>query len=445
MRAARFVAAGALCFAQAVSADAQQGVAAELDYTPIRALLVRSRPGEKVPEPKELAQALAALGPPAVPELYEIATGRGLDALIGEVWVSEQWPCLPEELPPLAEDALALAPRAAFLAQLEAVLASERTVAELRIVLRLLADPRVKGELGLVLRCAEKIGDLEVLRPSVRAGLRATLARILSSEPQVWPGLEARLGTLAPAFTRVLVEAIGEARRPEGMPILRRLCGREEPPTELVVEAMTELELERPWSLGGQTLAVCKSWWAHPDLAVRTRVASLAARLGGPEEVEALIRLSSDAQRGVRHAATLALEAIGSIDAPGEAEGGWSGWFERESTWREENWGALFELLRASGPGPAVQALRELMAHPLYREQAAEELAQNLAAMPTGVATMVCAELERIGSRRAIPGLVEALAGGNSSLRAAAWRSLQALTGSKRPLADPSWRELAGL
>ncbi|MEQ1894815.1 MAG: hypothetical protein ABL998_19915, partial [Planctomycetota bacterium] len=309
------MAAGALCFAQAVSADAQQGVAAELDYMPIRALLVRSRPGEKVPEPKELAQALAALGPPAVPELYEIATGRGLDALIGEVWVSEQWPCLPEELPPLAEDALALAPRAAFLAQLEAVLASERTVAELRIVLRLLADPRVKGELGLVLRCAEKIGDLEVLRPSVRAGLRATLARILSSEPQVWPGLEARLGTLAPAFTRVLVEAIGEARRPEGMPILRRLCGREEPPTELVVEAMTVLELERPWSLGGQTLAVCKSWWAHPDVAVRTRVASLAARLGGPEEVEALIRLSSDAQRGVRHAATLALEAIGSIDA----------------------------------------------------------------------------------------------------------------------------------
>jgi hypothetical protein len=438
-------AAAGLLFVLAVPLGAQQRAQVELDYAPIRALLLRSSPAEKAREPKDLAKVLAALGAEAVPELYEIATGRGLDGLIGEEWVPELWPCLPEELPALAEDALVLAPRAAFLAELESVLAGECTVAELRIVLRLLSDPRVKGELELVLRCAEKIGDLEVLRPSVRMSLRATLARILASEPQVWPGLEARFATLPPPFARVLVEAIGDAHRPEGMPILRRLCGRDEPPTGLVVEAMAALELERPWILGGQTLAAVKGWWIDSDARLRTQIASLAERLGGPAEVEALIRLTTDEQRGVRHAAELALSSIGRVDVPGEAEGGWAGWFERERAWREERWGTLFELLRGSEPGPATQALRELAMHPLFRHEAAGQLAEGLAALPGVVAISACSELERSGSRRAIPGLAAVLAGANSSLRSAAWRALQSLTGSERPLADPAWRELAGL
>ncbi|MSR62500.1 MAG: HEAT repeat domain-containing protein [Planctomycetes bacterium] len=426
-----------------LSAQLAAPLAPVLDYEPARAVLRRRGPKD-ARKSEELVASLAALGAQGVPELYELGVGRGLDAFIGAEWVPGDWLCEPEGIPPLAQQALERAPRAAVLAELATVLGGEPTTPELMIVLRLLGAQRSSGGLDLVLACATKLGDMEVLRPSVRLALRDALENILSVDPRAWPEVESALAGLEPAVCRVLVEAIGATQRSEGMRILKRLFGREEPPAELVAESMAELELERPWEFGGQTLERCNSWWNDSDPARRAQMARLAGRLGTAEHVPALVDLLAESDKMVKRCATLALESLAGGGSLPADEAGWDAWYEREQAWRETRWPALLETLTGEQAGPANEALRELSRHPLYRGEAAQALAGVLNELPLTVALAACLELERSASRRALPGLVNTLEGEAPQLRSAAWHALRVISGEQRELSVPLWRELVG-
>lgn len=404
----------------------------------LRAVLARRSPSDER-SPAELAHALADLGSRAVPMLYELATGRGLESLIGEEWLPAAWSCEPERIPELCALALESAPRAAVLAHLADVLDGGPTYHERLVILRVLAGQGSGEGLELVLRSARELGDLELLRPRVRLALRAALSSILRGEPRSFERLLARLDTLESALCEVLVEAIGEAGRRQGMLVLTRLLESGQVTRGRVVEAMAELESMRPWDLGGQTLASCGPLFRSPDASERALVARLVGSLHSIESIPDLLLLASDSDALVRRCALGALADMANQPFDPEVEV-WESWYLREQAWQEAHWSGLLETLVALQPGPANEALRELTRHPLYRHEAARAIAESLREQPPMVALAACAELENLGSYLALPGLVAALEEGHAQLKAGAWRALRRLTGQERPLSMELWR-----
>ena len=126
----------------------------------VRTVLARRAPLE-TRTPSELADGLAALGPAAVPQLYELATGRGLEALVDGEWLPSAWSCEPEAIAELCANALERAPdAAAVLAHLARALDAKPNDHERLLILRILAGQGSAAGLELVLRSASELGDL---------------------------------------------------------------------------------------------------------------------------------------------------------------------------------------------------------------------------------------------------------------------------------------------
>lgn len=393
--------------------------------------------------PAELVAGLAALGPDSVPTLYGLVTGRGLEALVGEGWQPAAWKCRPEEIPALSAQALERAPMRAVIEHLARALDDEPTDQERLVILRILAGQGSAEGLDLVWRSASELGDLELGRPSVNRALREALVSILRRDRQSWTILEKRFEKLEPAACLALVEAIGAAGQARGMELLARSFTRGSPAPEHIAEAMAELELACPWTLAGRTMEHCSPWLTSRASAECARAARLAGRLHALEALPTLIELASHVDGLVRRCAVDALRTMAGLPLDFDADAGaWSGWYERELTWKEERWEPLLETLVSDRTGPANEALRELAAHPLFRHEMARTVAESLCEQPRAVALSACTELERLGSRWALPGLVSALEDAQPELRAAARRALCALTGETRELSVEPWRAL---
>lgn len=387
----------------------------------------------------ELVAGLAALAPDAVPELYALALGRNLDELTGEEWVAEQWLCGPDEMPGLALQALTRVPVKVLNGHLELALASDPPEPERLVMLRLLAAQGSAEGLALALRIGAELGEFDLERPSVGTAVREALTAILLRDARAFPALERDVDALPPVLAALVVEAVGDTGRAQGMRSLARLFGREAPASELVAEAMARLERARPWELQGRTLARCATWWDSQDPARRACMARLAGSVHALDAVPDLIEKLGDSDALVRRCAVDALQSMS--DRPlGADEPAWAAWYARELAWEDARWDALLETLVSGAPGEANEALRELAQHPLYRHEAARVIADSLDEQGQLVALAACAELHRLGSRMALPGLVTALEGTQPKLRAAVWRALRGITGEEREISVASWR-----
>lgn len=407
----------------------------------VRAVLLR-RSLHDNRTPAELVTGLAALGADAVPALYGLVTGRELGALCGD-WQPSDWKCLPEEIPVLGAQALSGAPTSVVVEHLARALDQEPNLQERLVILRILSGQGSAEGLDLVWRSAGELEELGLSSPSVARALCDALVAILREDRRSWTSAEQRLEKLAPASLEVLLTAIGEAGQPRGMELLARLFASGSPPRSRVVEAMAELELACPWTLAGRTLEHCSAWLTSPDAAECAHAARLAGRLHALEAVPALIELVSHIDELVRRCAVDALQRMAGLPLDQDANA-WSTWHEGELSWRQERWDTLLATLVSGRPGPANEALRELAAHPLFRHEMARSLADSLSQQPRAVALSACAELERLGSRWSLPGLVAVLEGAEPELRDAARRALSAFTGESRERAVEPWRALVG-
>jgi len=403
--------------------------------------VLRRRSADDERTPAELVAALAKLGPASVPVLYAMTTGRGLEELVGEEWVPAEWLCDPEDVPGLCASALERAPVDAVLAELEHALERGPGFQERLVILRVLGAQASADGLALVLRDARELGDLELERPSVRLALCQALRSILRGDARAFVRVEGELDELEPWLCELLAEAVGACGRARGMAVLEGLFVRDDLARERVLEAMAELEVSVPWELTGRTLEHCRAWLDGQDPAARARVLTLAGRLHALELVPTLIEAVGGAEPLARRCALDSLRGMAALplepDVPALTV-----WLEREQRWKDARWPMLFRTLREGAPGDAHAALRELGRHPLYRHLAAREVAESLSELPRAIVPTACAELERLGSRWALPGLLDALADPLPQLRAAAWRALQGLTGESQALSVELWREL---
>lgn len=404
----------------------------------LRAVLLRDRALES-PTRAELASRLAALGPAAVPSLYALATGNGLAELIGGEWVPEAWHCLPEEIPALSSTALGLAPIHAVCAEFERALDQEPTFQERIVMLRILGAQRSADGLALVLRNASEFEPLDFASQGTQPALREALTCILRHDARSWDLAEKALGELEPETITILAEVLGGSGKARGMDLLERMLRLESLDPAFIAECMAHLEEARPWDLGGRTLEVVTPWLRSLEADRRALAARLAGRLRGLAAVPTLIELARDADPQVHRCALGALEAMAGHPLEPDPVA-LDAWFAREEAWKEARWSELHETVLRGPPGVAKEALREFARHPLYLPQAAGMLAADLLEAQSSN-LVLCIELERIGSRLAVPGLLASMERGESRLRAAAWRALRAITGEDRELSSELWRQ----
>jgi hypothetical protein len=374
------------------------------DFSAVRSALRRSAPGEVLPA-EVLVQRLGGLGDGAVPLLYALANGRGLEALTAPEWVQESWLCRPEEISVLAARALERAPREAVRAEFVRALDAQPGLQERLILLRLAGGQASVEALALLWRNLRELGELELGRPSVRRDAVSALAAILGGDARVWKALRESSGDLGPDLMELLVEAVGTCGQARGMALLREFLERDLPADETVLEAMATLEASLPWELAGQTFRACSSWLEHIDPSRRAFAAHLAGRLHASEAVPALIERLEDSEALVRLRVLGALSAMAGMDLGSRAET-WRAWHDCELAWREQRWDALLARLVDRRAGIANEALMELVQHPFHRHEVAQALAETLLRQPRVVALASCAELARLGSRVPVQVLV---------------------------------------
>lgn len=312
-----------------------------------------------------------------------------------------------------------------------------------------LAAVEVLGELGsahglaLLLEQAEGAGPLALRSPAVRRRVVASLAQLLARDPLACAELPAPSddgGSGADrALEGVVVEALGASGRPEAVPLLLARLGGPRERDERAVEAAVGIAGELPWCVDATTRGALRDLLLHERWAVRRAAAVHLGRAHDAAAFDDLVDALGDAEPAVRAAAREGLAALTGTRTPADAEAWWR-WHEMQAAWWSASGPRIGEQLASERPGDVVDAVRELGAHALFRDAGVAPLERALAAADPDVALGAARALGLLGSRLAVPALVDALERPDPALREAAGRSLVALTGRRLPAEAAAWR-----
>ena len=405
----------------------------------VRAVLRRSD-GATAARDDVLVRRLVALGAAAAPALFSLASGEGIEALLVDD-APEAWMCPPERVGELALAALADLPavpvRDFLRAECRAHPALEGRVAALDVLGRQGSAEGLELYFEIL---AQSEAELEhrALRTTASGALLAMLRKDGATANLLGkPLLAASRGAQLLAS-----EALADCNRGAAVRLLIKLFGRDPELDLAALDGLTRLGTRFPWRVGDEVTMRLRAALGQEDASMRAAAAQALGKLEDPQATPALIALLADGDGATRRAAQWALcETSGMKRITTAAE--WHRWFEAERAWwREEGQGWL----AAIDPADATrltEAMRELLAHPFGRDQTADALAGALPELDPAAQRMACDTLARLGSRRAVPALIELLFEPGEELRSAAWAALRSLTGEDLPAEPQLWEAYA--
>jgi HEAT repeats len=417
------------------SACAPQASPSRDGLAAVRAVFQRTEGATRAPE-EVLARRLVALGTPAAPVLFEVASGAGLEPLLGEL-PDESWLCPPDRMPAVALAALGELPEAPVRELLRAR-CSAQPERETRVAaLRVLAELGTAGGLTLYLELLGECGE-ELAHPSVRVPAVAGLRHLLVEDRQTLRRLEEPLAAARAPLALVLCEALAASPDGEAVRLLTQLFGRSPELDLAALEALTALGERYPWSAGATVSTRLLAALRQEEPHLRAVAARGLGRLRDPAAVPALIECL-----GVPSLARTAEWALREITAQPRLAGAeaWRAWSAAESAWwRGEGERALAQLSPGSG-GSTAAALRTLLAHPAGRDRTARALAPVLGELAPELAVLACQALVQLQARVAVPDLIELLSSSDARVREAAGAALRQLTGAALPAEPRAWEE----
>ncbi|MFT7678175.1 MAG: HEAT repeat protein [Planctomycetota bacterium] len=173
---------------------------------------------------------------------------------------------------------------------------------------------------------------------------------------------------------------------------------------------------------------------AEPKLA--RSAALVLGEFSDPGSVEQLIELL-----GGPAASSEAHWALGRISGLGFSldQDRWKHWYKKEVEFFERSYDTCLRNLHGPHPGRAVEAIRELSRHRLYRHQVAVELAIALRQSAPARRRILCNALEAMGSRPSAASLVPMLDDSDPVVVEAALRALKAVTELNLPPESEAW------
>ena len=415
------------------STSAQRGPRGSED--PPSGLVERAFVGQRTPA--ELRRRLSTVEATEIPRLFRLAAEGVLPGSDPGVLVA-----LDEAERQTVREALCARPRREIVPFLED-LASRPIDPALRAeAQRLLGCMGAADHLKLLARLTQPSGERGPVPPALRAGFSAAMESILARDAAALAQVRALVSESPPGLASPIVEALASQGSGAATRILADLLGRSPGLDPLLLARLAERGRLRESGAEGVFLSV-RRYLKKSDPALVHAAVLACGRLGDDGSVETLVDLLPRADQRLRSRVFVALERISRLSF-GEDVERWTSWYRNETRWWEgKAEGLLLRIERGRGL-EFVRAAREALEHRLYRDRIAEAFAQTLQRGGDEEVLLACRALEQLGSRLAVPGLIDCLERDDPLVRRAAWKALRAITGAELPPEVDSWSALAG-
>jgi hypothetical protein len=375
------------------------------------------------PAPAVIAISLSALGPSALPAMFdalsrEIAKSDASESRRAQVLLAAFEHESTAQWRPPVESAIAPGPTA---------------LAALAVVGRCGRAP----EIPIALRCAE----LDTTRAST-AQLEQALTELLARDGAAFPALDAHMNSVPADLHVSMVRAVVAAKKVDGAALLARWA--EQRPS-LRCDALPRLgslglELKKP--LPEEVLGPVRRLLSDQDPQTVSTALVTAARLDDFDAIPNMIESLHAAHPGVRSNALWALRQLSGLEL-GTGSAGWSNWFAMESKWWEIESARAFARLSTGTKAEKVAVLSSISRLRAWRHTLAARSAVALTDSDADTAMLAAQTLQRLRSEAPVPELIDALAHTDARVSRAAWDALKAITRQSLP-ADPApWREFA--
>ena len=162
------------------------------------------------------------------------------------------------------------------------------------------------------------------------------------------------------------------------------------------------------------------------------------------DSIPSLAQRLSDEDTFVSHSTHSALSMMARVDL-GQDPALWQAWYEEQMTWWRETAPGVILNLKGEDPGEAHKSLAALLQHPLWRHELAEAIGPLVQRTDLPIASEVCTALGRLGSRRAIPYLLDAVLSDQPDVHAKANAALRILTGLELNADYLEWSQALGV
>jgi HEAT repeat protein len=307
--------------------------------------------------------------------------------------------------------------------------------------LRVLAVIGTRADLPRLPALAPREND--DMGPSVAEALRGTYAAILRRDPAVLADGLRLLRSCDPSAGKQLLFALGDLGDKRALPLLD-VCIRSIPTLSQQAAAIVPLVGSSGDPDLDQPLAAFLGEGLDPERPEWTRAALLAIGvLDNGSQVPVLLQAMESEHPGLHQAALGALRQISGL-AMGDSSAAWREWYARETQWQESGRQRARSALALGADVLVAQALDAYADHRLFREERVEDVLGVLEHGSPAMRVMACDTLARIGSRSALPRLIELISDEHAALADAAWRASCALTGQTLPRTALEAREQTG-
>jgi hypothetical protein len=420
-------------------ARAQAGGTVELDAALVaRVQSVLTPPASAAaPSPAAMASELVALGDGALPVVVAV--------LAGEVEIPETVRDSLDPVHPAAVAARSDVLRAALvrldqgeLVQHLALRASGDAPLDWKLfALGLLGRVDQQQAPRVTLDIVASIQPIHLLRSYVLESVELALAAQIERRPDTLGLMEVAAREAGPELCCAMARSAARVRSAHSAEFLAQLLGNHSEADPVILGALGELA-DGGLAVESEALGHLRELLASEDLDTQRATAVVLGRLRDEGSLEALSGLLVDQDPRVSSAARWSLRLLVGTDL-GAEPGPWQAWMERERLWWTDKAAPLLEALRSDQPGEVLDAIRELMQHPILRNDVSEALGPLFVHPDRGVAIAAIDAVARLGSSRALTWLAAALASEDERVRETAHGTLCQLTGLQLPPDSVQW------
>jgi hypothetical protein len=284
---------------------------------------------------------------------------------------------------------------------------------------------------------AASIEPIHLLRSYVLESVELALSAQIERRPETLDLIEVASREAGPELCCALARSAARVRCALSVEFLAQLLGQHAEADPVILGALGELA-DGGLAIDSVSLGHLRELLSSEDLDTQRATAVALGRLRDEGSLEALCALLVDHDARVSSAARWSLRILVGTDLGATPEP-WLAWMERERAWWTDRAPKWLEDLRSDQVGEVLNAIRELMQHPVLRHDVSEALGPLLVHPDRGVALAANDAILRLGSSRALTWLAAALASDDERVRESAHGTLRQLTGLQLPPDGEQW------
>lgn len=397
----------------------------------------------------DLLSELESFGDKAIPGLLELALW-GVEGPtpewaegdeqpeVGEVVASEWWGGDPGRIPAAAAAGLRQCSERRVVRGLLEWLEEDRAPGEVLSVVRLIGEIGATSAVDLVLDLASLFGRAQLRSHPVRRVFTTALGRLLDEDALSLQTIQDDVGDYNIDVLELLADALERADEPDSLFLVVQLFGFDRRLDVRLIAVAGSIASRYPWRVQFDIKPFLRRQLDSHDGALREAAVHSLAKLGDPESFPRFTELLDDNDPKIQRAASWALKELTGNHLQRHREA-WNSWYDAELERFAVNLEACDRKLDDSRAAVALDAMRLLGQHKLFRHEVVTIIAEALRHPEPEIIVTACQTLARLESCEAVPHLVDVLFDRDEGVRQAACQALRALTGKTLPADPESW------